>query len=475
MSNRPKPTQRKTSDRISQLISRFEEPNNDIPLTSVSRAPEPTRSVIRVSTERRTSSSTPDVPIASTSKLDDHPIPRRKVLLKGFVKPKITREAPLPDLQSVQTTSTNKTSLVQERPQPAHVEEEEEDETGDIAQLLPSRNSKPRLEGAKRPVGSRSTSGRTVSFAPSTISISSGSSATLVGEDDASTKTTSPVYKRPALPPSRSSGALSSQTADIPAFDIFSRSAKPLELPALDEYLEAIPPFQFTDTSSVLSDEERKDWENWLKEPPESSWMWWKKKKPSSKSLLNTREKIFPPMHLLPPSLTVADLQQNKTTPTPALSLDTALGTAVDAVLGAQGSSFGINLMNIEMFRDMAQMIALALTFFTRSPLSASNRYSSIFTVFGNVTSALGLDFSAFGKSLIWFGVFWVLAAFAVYEFYLMSGGWKGQVEAEDVGEGWDREDAMSREGKKGGLANWRDSRAYKICVVFIATSLVSL
>jgi len=498
----PSRNTRKTSDRISKLVSKFE--SNDIPLvtprassaSSTSKViPEPNipthKEARKVNVKKLAIGRVaPAPPSLAEEPLVEAPL---AIISRHVVnQPVVNAEEALQPMVLIaeeQAVQANASYVEQKQENPQQQVEKAQEQAQDEQRTM---EPKIRLKGLSRPPARPSSSTRTVSFA--------SDNSTLVG-DRASSQKKSPASssfqsssrqtsldlpstssKRPPLPPSRSSGALSSQTTDIPAADIFARSARPLELPALDQYLDSIPPFEFTETATVVSDEEKKDWEKWLEEPAESSWAFWKKKRKATHAqkqaskLLNTRSAIFPPMHLIPPSLTVADLQQNKTAAPPFLALDATLGTIIDGVLGAQGSTYAIGLMNVELFRDSAQMLSLALTYFTRSPISPGSKASSVFSIFSTITSALGFDFvSAFGKSIVWFWMFLALGAYTVYEFYQMSGGWRGKIESEDLGEGFDREDAMNRDGKKGRNGTWRDSRAYKICIVFIATSLVSL
>lgn len=77
--------------------------------------------------------------------------------------------------------------------------------------------------------------------------------------------------------------------------------------------------------------------------------------------------------------------------------------------------------------------------------------------------------------ALLWLWVFTVIAGFTLYELYRFTGGWGGQVkELRDLGEGFDREGLLEPGVSCGGKerASWRNSRAYKMTITFLATSL---
>ena len=194
----------------------------------------------------------------------------------------------------------------------------------------------------------------------------------------------------------------------------------------------------------------------------------------------------FPPFHLLPHKLTVADLKANRRRPPPLIGVQGLLGAASNGILGAASSSMGLKLTSIEGLRDLMQCVPFsrtlccmpprasfpvfepALTYF--SPHAGSSRSSSrpprplcrpspfaspttggdaesstLRTLFVTVPSVLSLDFvSAFGQALALLLVLTLVTLFTLYEVYRLSGGWHGPAgklgRGElDLGEGFDR------------------------------------
>ena len=69
----------------------------------------------------------------------------------------------------------------------------------------------------------------------------------------------------------------------------------------------------------------------------------------------STRALILPPMHLVPPGLTVTDLKLNRTTARSIVTLSALMSTLTDAIIAAEGSATGISLQTVESFRDIMQ------------------------------------------------------------------------------------------------------------------------
>ncbi|KAK9896290.1 hypothetical protein P389DRAFT_77330 [Cystobasidium minutum MCA 4210] len=200
------------------------------------------------------------------------------------------------------------------------------------------------------------------------------------------------------------------------------------------------------------------------------------------------RALIFPPMHRLPPNLTVTDLKYNRSKKAPLVSLNVILSTAIDAVLGAEGSTYAVSLIRVEAFRDLIQIIG-SVTDFAKPKVVASStaaaaaaissmssnttisdslnplvnatippfdRTSPGYVILTVVPSVLGLDFvSAFGKAILWLWVFTLLCFIGCWEFRVMArevgstgtrkGGRVGHIaQAGHFSEGLDCEDAYN-------------------------------
>ena len=173
---------------------------------------------------------------------------------------------------------------------------------------------------------------------------------------------------RPGLPKSDSAGALSSTpTVQVPAHIVFStRGAKPLNLPHLDLHLSSIPSPTFSDPEHLVGPKERDAWDRWVRGDPyamggRSWWRPWRRRrlKPTAEldRIASERSQIVPPMHLIPESLTLADLKLNQHKPVPLLSLDTVVGVAIDGVLGAEGSSASLAFVEVARWRKCLRRV----------------------------------------------------------------------------------------------------------------------
>lgn len=298
---------------------------------------------------------------------------------------------------------------------------------------------------------------------------------------------------------------------DIPAHEVFARHATPLHLPKLDELLDTLPLPSFSEPSKILGKCEQAAWEAFI-EPELSLWakvrrLWSRRRnkkisasKVDERALTSDRSDFGPenaessdktlaflPAIFLPKDLTIARLKLNRHTPSTAVTLHSVLGTAIDTVLGAEGSQFFSNMTTVEMFRDFMQMLSLLLSSssssLSRWDISGSevateaDRWQSI--VFGKLPAILAFDFvSAFGKAILWFWLFNCIAFLAVWEFTCMSGGWKRMPDrGRDSGEGFDREERDENLDQSGVcrrtvLQHIRQSRGYRIFVVFVGTTL---
>ncbi|ORY68070.1 hypothetical protein BCR35DRAFT_326470 [Leucosporidium creatinivorum] len=287
------------------------------------------------------------------------------------------------------------------------------------------------------------------------------------------------------------SACQSTATQHLPAAKLFAAGADPLVLPAVDQVLRVLggaARFSQVDSPKLRwGQEEKRGWEEWVREGDKAGW--WTRftraiglgKSGGSRGSYDDLEKdhpelggdeereraqIFPPMHLLPPKMTVTDLKRNQLTPMAIVSLAAVVQNAANGVLAAAGSTYGVNLTTVEMFRDLMQMITLLTS--SSSSSSSSTWYRAIFYTF---PSAISLDFvSAFGMAILWLWVFTAIAAVVVYELFRFTGGWKGAAQKKrDEGEGFDREGVGKL--KKHWWQGWRDSYGYKVTITFLATS----
>jgi hypothetical protein len=128
-------------------------------------------------------------------------------------------------------------------------------------------------------------------------------------------------------------------------------------------------------------------------------------------------------------------------------------------------------LTTVEIFRDLAQMLGLVLTY-----ASGQNGATEIshgtwrYYLFGLLPQLLGLDLiSAFGRAILWMWVFNVFAAWSLFEFWKMTKDKLNEVQ----GEGFDHEDHLTDvETNKKAKTKWRKSRWYRITITFICTTL---
>ena len=131
----------------------------------------------------------------------------------------------------------------------------------------------------------------------------------------------SSAQSRPS-PPRRSSTHTTHTTHNLPAAVIFSHHAAPLVLPALDAHLRSLAPPSFSRPEDVLAPAELPAWHAWLAGPRPSFFARLRARFGAErgryvdveKQRESTRALILPPMHLVPPGLTVTDLKLNRTT-----------------------------------------------------------------------------------------------------------------------------------------------------------------
>lgn len=92
---------------------------------------------------------------------------------------------------------------------------------------------------------------------------------------------------------------------------------------------------------------------------------------------------------------------------------------------------------------------------------SASTVFQAGWTksIFVTLPAVVSLDFvSAFGLALVWLWVFTLVALFAVYELWMLTGRWGPSSGSCDVGEGRD-----ALEGEAPCKVGFRNSRGYKV------------
>lgn len=198
-----------------------------------------------------------------------------------------------------------------------------------------------------------------------------------------------PSLSRPPLATQSSSTTTISSLSpvEVSPFDLFKSGAQPLILPRLDEYLNLLerPKFTSIDKKGLFSEAEQREWNEWIRGDQATKKRKWldrfsfkfspgfrlkrKEKQQSDKYeeiedqasstalIASTRSSILPPMHLVPPNITVSDLKRNVHSPAPILTLDTALSIAIDGILGGEGSNYGISLAKVEVFRDLIQCV----------------------------------------------------------------------------------------------------------------------
>lgn len=198
------------------------------------------------------------------------------------------------------------------------------------------------------PSASGSSSGPTSSAGHSVVSASAPSFASQPDSPPPPLTPDSELAHLPLLPLSLPAQAPAPPRL-VPVSELFSRDARPLVLPALDRVLDAVKPLQLDLPKEWRTGVEREGWEEWLVSEEEQKW-WVKVKRRlgvagragtgrNGAALVKDegevggagqvragsreeRQLILPPMHLVPPKLTVTDL---KVSPEPATFLASAI------------------------------------------------------------------------------------------------------------------------------------------------------
>ncbi len=151
-----------------------------------------------------------------------------------------------------------------------------------------------------------------------------------------------------------------------------------------------------------------------------------------------TRLEMFPPLMLLRDTH-LSELKSNAVGPRappggllgvlPALG--SFLGTIIDFIIGMEGSSFAAGLMNLELFRDFAQIWSNMINSRAASIAPASSSQVTRILFF-TIPNLLALDFaSVFGRAIIFFLVWLGVTAFALVAFYRMTSSYDPNREVE--------------------------------------------
>ncbi|KAF8168145.1 hypothetical protein B0H34DRAFT_48390 [Crassisporium funariophilum] len=178
-------------------------------------------------------------------------------------------------------------------------------------------------------------------------------------------------------------GSLHSFHKPIPAQVVFSRTASPLSLPKLDEYLASFP-------ARAFGDEDCK-----------------------------TSQGMFPPMdQLAKTGLSLDDLETNSKVAPAWRNRKSILGATMNVLLGLMGSSALASFYSLQGLINTVQIFALILS--TIVPLSGKNLENDWRTLFlGTIPNILALNFaSILAQSLVILVIFMTIAAFLLYYFY---------------------------------------------------------
>lgn len=277
------------------------------------------------------------------------------------------------------------------------------------------------------------------------------------------TSSTKSSYAAGAHPLTRSisSGAISTATANVAASEVFHRDAAPLHLPHLDAYLDSLTPPTFPKSDTLMGEDEREAWQQWIDFGRVGA------DAPNRKGAADhrsTRHQLFPPMHLLPKGVSLADLKRNKRSPPPFFSTSQMLSTAIDAVLGVQGSSYAAAFTSLELFRDCALCLFLPRPWLKRQSVTQtlslvlpSNGFGEI-PIWKKIQLTLALDLvSVYGWALVTLGAFTVIASWLMYEFVSFTGGLRFRVGKRPIKfseglEAGDQVEAVRRQ-------RWKDGR----------------
>lgn len=203
-------------------------------------------------------------------------------------------------------------------------------------------------------------------------------------------QTPSEAIPRPSLATAVSSTTLDSQstqsTTCLPAADLFDpHLALPLVLPHVDRGLDELAPTEFTPLDSEdlpWGREERKGWEDWCgcvdtdrRKSTDARGRWWsrwlgvKREKEyvdldkaaldhnAKPSTTRERQLLLPPFHLLPANVTLTDLKLNKRKPDGVATWQDLFGTSLNALMALAGSSWGVGMTTVEMWRDLMQCV----------------------------------------------------------------------------------------------------------------------
>ncbi|KAJ7103568.1 hypothetical protein B0H15DRAFT_812784 [Mycena belliarum] len=169
--------------------------------------------------------------------------------------------------------------------------------------------------------------------------------------------------------------------APIPATTVFARNAPPLSLPKLDEHLSRLKPPPFTDTKGAVP-------------------------------------VMFPPMEQLVKSgSTIENLEYNYKPAPWYRNRNTLLGSAVNLIIGATGSSAIATFYSLQGLNNTVQLFALILTTIVPVGDDLTNKWRQL--LLGTIPNVLALNFvTTVNQSLLFLLLFLSLALVLLYLFH---------------------------------------------------------
>ncbi|CAI2166476.1 7591_t:CDS:2 [Funneliformis geosporum] len=180
--------------------------------------------------------------------------------------------------------------------------------------------------------------------------------------------------------------------------ELFKPGAPWIYLPRLDEFILSLPPTEFSEPKELMTAEE---YEKFIKYG-----------KSEDKNIGNK----FPPMNQIPDGICLDDLKLN-VVKNDGLLNQRVLESAIEAVLAGQTTTFGMNMMKLEIMRDFVQFLALILTFVPSTIVG--DWVKIILDLIPNLLS-FNLD-HVFGNGTTFFLVFCVIVFGGLYWFRTMT------------------------------------------------------
>jgi len=179
-----------------------------------------------------------------------------------------------------------------------------------------------------------------------------------------------------------------------------------------------------------------------------------------------SRQECFPPLMLLKET-SLVELKSNAVGPRAPPGgilgkippLGSILGTVIDWIIGAEGSSFAAGIIKLELFRDAAQMLSMNLSFdYETSDSTSSVRNFFVHTL----PSILALDFvSVFGKAIIFLCAWFIVTMLGLWRFQKMTSSYNPNRNVE----GFESQPWIFTSPSQG-------TKLANIVIVFILTSL---